>query len=629
MLFQKAVHDSFVVALFTLLTPAVTSAQPGTTPQQPPAPAKQPAPVKPPATTTGGKDGPFWTMSYGGTPIGAFYKSAEAPPLNQVFAARYYPETSRAILVEKSGRVTLWRVQNKKAAREKVAFQPPIKAVTRKAIFTRRDDLVYLLVDDVRVMDLLRKKPQEQQFPDRDYRVELSKDAHDWNAFPIPGQPETPLNGTYRVADKTINIELAEVANAPLRKVSLTLPEGLAKPFRSGPGDPLAEALFYFPGKGFVVRTPKGWAIADTNGAIRQSFDAQAIPASWWSNPTEKDGQFFVIARTGANGDTYRLDLGTKALVRVPPTAVATKPTTPPTPGTNPGVKDPSPSLLSAYDHRPFPVVELESGYPGPNDVEAIRLVGVWRNDRYFNLWVSRNRDNSLVAAAPRSNVLPGFVGEYAPMYRFVGSEWDQDENAKKARTEITRAFGAWSEIKAGKSVFNAAPLETSLRFAEYHPPLSVTIIDVAWDKRGPDGPIGQTDRSGINASGAVGQIRMWFNADVKWWFGKSDETPMDAYHFYSTALHEVGHVCGLSESYKTTTVMIFTRKRGPKGPCFEAIDDEARQVICRTYSRPAPATSPIPTPSPAPTAPPQPVTFPLKDLSLLSVYGAGPIPEL
>jgi len=73
-----------------------------------------------------------------------------------------------------------------------------------------------------------------------------------------------------------------------------------------------------------------------------------------------------------------------------------------------------------------------------------------------------------------------------------------------------------------------------------------------------------------------------------------ADYTYYVHFHFFSTALHEIGHVVGLGDQSDPDDVMIYYRYPGPTGirstgPSFDALDDDCKEGARDLYSIPAP----------------------------------------
>ncbi|MGL4552362.1 MAG: hypothetical protein ACRC33_14375, partial [Gemmataceae bacterium] len=66
------------------------------------------------------------------------------------------------------------------------------------------------------------------------------------------------------------------------------------------------------------------------------------------------------------------------------------------------------------------------------------------------------------------------------------------------------------------------------------------------WEDLG--GTLGQTTSTVTLATRIQSDVTVTFNSTTAWFFGAAAATPADKYHFYSTALHETGHVVGLGE---------------------------------------------------------------------------------
>jgi hypothetical protein len=101
-------------------------------------------------------------------------------------------------------------------------------------------------------------------------------------------------------------------------------------------------------------------------------------------------------------------------------------------------------------------------------------------------------------------------------------------------------------------------------------------------------------------------EMDMTFSSKIKW--TTADETPDDSYDFYSTMLHELGHVIGLDHSATEDAVMLARLGAGTQRRTLSSDDVAGIRALY-----PGPATPP----SPSPTARPQ---LPLS----LTVVGVG-----
>jgi len=223
------------------------------------------------------------------------------------------------------------------------------------------------------------------------------------------------------------------------------------------------------------------------------------------------------------------------------------------------------------------------------NDPIPIRITGIWINKINFNLW--RHIPEAFIARLPE--VLHGYIDESnidnIPRYKFVGENWLIDEQAKTAKEQISRAFAEWSALQVGKSPVTGQKLKTGLEFRVVEPTLGFknpqAEIELYWR------PLGTVKAGNFNRSirkdGVIEVTKITFNSSNNWWFGTAATTPYNRMHFYSSALHEIGHLVGLRDSDYLLSVMIRDRNPGPNGPVFDAIDDLSKEVIYRLYSIP------------------------------------------
>lgn len=127
-------------------------------------------------------------------------------------------------------------------------------------------------------------------------------EKYDWEKVPF----NTCLAACYRLekAGKTIQISLA-----PNQLITLELPEALAEPYRSGPGDALAEAVFVIPQRGILCRTTEGWSLHDVKGKPVKWFSTIGIQNGWWTHPVYENDAFQVYYQIGPGGSFYKLDI--------------------------------------------------------------------------------------------------------------------------------------------------------------------------------------------------------------------------------------------------------------------------------------------------------------------------------
>lgn len=244
------------------------------------------------------------------------------------------------------------------------------------------------------------------------------------------------------------------------------------------------------------------------------------------------------------------------------------------------------------YDNTPLELATPLVNQPPLNDTALFRISGVWVNRTYYNLW--QNVPNAYVASF--STIPHGYIDDSnpsnIPRYKFMGSNWDTDQQARLAKPLIIQAFAEWASLEAVESPVTRRKLKTGLEFMLVEPsslsPNPEAEIEIYWHQRNGLGGINRT----INSSGVITKTAVYFNEAKNWWFGRASTTPSYKTHFYSSALHEIGHVVGLWEQSDWDDVMIWDRQPGPKGPAFDHLDDDSKHAVYALYSIPTPETS-------------------------------------
>lgn len=243
-------------------------------------------------------------------------------PTGKLFAAAFYPKAGVLATVGEDAVVRLYRGSGSKLKLE-CDHTPLRKAQMRTVRFSSVPGLVYVLWDDVKLRDqLVRPIDLDQRYSDVYERVVLDKDAENWHAIPLTeaGWHDTRSeNGNGRaMLPITYSVRTSQLIslNTSGRSIQLALPHPLDQPFRSGPGDPLAEAVFVIRGKGIVCKTQDGWSLSDLNGKLVKWFRDEA-GGGWWANPSWTDGSFFVSWRCPSGGTAFRMDMASGKLVAV------------------------------------------------------------------------------------------------------------------------------------------------------------------------------------------------------------------------------------------------------------------------------------------------------------------------
>jgi len=177
------------------------------------------------------------------------------------------------------------------------------------------------------------------------------------------------------------------------------------------------------------------------------------------------------------------------------------------------------------------------------------------------------------------------------PDFFFKGAGWEEGADKNKAR--VRDAFSLWSALEANKSPVSGLDLITGLEFEETDVEGNAEII-LLW---GGTNALGLTTWAHVGSTANTeGDVTVQFNSTVDWFFGADPAlTPDDEFHFFSTAIHEAGHVVGLNEQTDVDDVMIKARDKGKndpangKGPAFNAIDVDSRRGAFALYSIPVP----------------------------------------
>jgi len=230
------------------------------------------------------------------------------PSEDKIRAAAIHEEKEILTVVTDKATVICYSLSGKKTA-EIGRFTPSYEAQTRTVRFSHIAGLVYLLCDDVIHRKELEKDVTRQEYSDRYHRVSLIKSAEKWHALPAKKPGELMLGMAYYLDGKK-----AILRDSEGKRTTIELSDTLGAPYRSGPGDPLAQAVFLFAGQGIVCRTVQGWSLHKPDGKLVRSFSTSDVHALWWGEPFACDGKFYVRSRTGPGGSTYLLDTKTGKL---------------------------------------------------------------------------------------------------------------------------------------------------------------------------------------------------------------------------------------------------------------------------------------------------------------------------
>ncbi len=243
------------------------------------------------------------------------------PGLSSVFAAAYYHGAGVLVAVSAAGAVHVYRRKN--AVLELSQMRSPWPRSKAEAVhFSRVPGLLYVLTIDLEQKEDiergtaisgqpgLRRIRLTQNYPDNFERVDFSSRPNHYEAVPFSGQVDkvTILDVVYVALDSDLSTEVV-MALPDGREIILKMPSRLAPPYRWGPSDTLAEAIYVFPENGIVSKTAGGWVVHDLNGKLMREFSTEGIHARWWEGPMMRAGSIYVSARMGPGGTSYRLDL--------------------------------------------------------------------------------------------------------------------------------------------------------------------------------------------------------------------------------------------------------------------------------------------------------------------------------
>jgi hypothetical protein len=252
------------------------------------------------------------------------------PGLSSVFAAAYYKDAGVLVAVDESGAVRVYRRGN--ATFELSQMKSPWPRSKVEAVhFSRLPGLLYVLTIDLEKKEAnekgLRGTPipgqpgkrrmrLTQDYPDNFERVDFSSTPNHYEAIPFSGQVDkvTILDMVYVALGSDSSSDVV-MALPDGREIILKMSSRLAPPYRWGPSDTLAEAVYIFPENGIVSKTTGGWAVHDLNGKLKKEFSTDGIRALWWEGPMMHDGTIYVTARTGPGGTSYKLDVRSGEMV--------------------------------------------------------------------------------------------------------------------------------------------------------------------------------------------------------------------------------------------------------------------------------------------------------------------------
>lgn len=231
------------------------------------------------------------------------------PAAGKLKGAVLYPASGILLTVTKASIVTLYQARDGDWVAGP-SWSPKVESRLDSVRFTRVPGLIHLLWIDVAHEASIGDWAQE--YPDRYDRVALTDEAASWHGVPIGDPEQRLLSAAYRVRSGGLDLITDSIAGTRIE-----LREPLGEPFRSGPGDDLAQSVFVFPGRGILCRTESGWSLHECDGTWRQSFPAEGIQWGWWCDPTWGPEGPKLLHCTGPNGTWYRLDEASGKLVEI------------------------------------------------------------------------------------------------------------------------------------------------------------------------------------------------------------------------------------------------------------------------------------------------------------------------
>jgi hypothetical protein len=266
----------------------------------------------------------------GGAVVAGSKRMPLEPPPPDLFAAAYYAAPGLLTAVSGDGTVLLYRERDGRLV-EQTRRTPSRPARMGRMWFTRVPGLVYVTRIDLADEKTLETSRAVQMGSGYDERVALLPSAEPWDAIPADQREEVLLEkllqGVYRAEPDAFLLSMA-----PSRWLRVSLPRPLDPPLQlSRAGFPL-EAVFPFGDRGLLCKTNGGWSLHRVDGALVGWFSTEGIKADWWEAPTfaegpsPPEGAFYVHARTGPSGASYRLDMKEQRLVLAQGRALADRP---------------------------------------------------------------------------------------------------------------------------------------------------------------------------------------------------------------------------------------------------------------------------------------------------------------
>ena len=210
------------------------------------------------------------------------------------------------------------------------------------------------------------------------------------------------------------------------------------------------------------------------------------------------------------------------------------------------------------------------------DDEEPFDVHGCWdnRSFRYLDPQPYLQPLDFAHCYVDEDNLMLGHV----PTYKFAGSGWPSG-----AKSRISDAFDEWESV-------GSMAAKVGLRFAKITS--GVADINIYWVSTLP----------GLPPPNATGKWEptnrsLYFKNIPNWNYSKYPSgIPSSDYHFYSVALHEVGHAIGLDHTGSTDSIMYIDPTSDIGAPAnqggrhFSSIDDSDKVAVRNVYSIPKPA---------------------------------------